>query len=169
MIKIGITGHRPNKLWGYDYRETHYRNLKETFKSIIINIIQEDIKSGGDGILELISGMAIGTDTIYAVAAIELRMEGYKIKFVAVIPFKGQESRWPKESQRIYQLLLSMADEVVCVCDGGYAPWKMQTRNKYIVDRCDRMLSVWDGSPGGTKNCIDYAIKQNKPITNIKP
>ena len=43
----------------------------------------------------------------------------------------------------------------------------MQERNIFMVDRADEILAVWNGTSGGTKNCIDYAKKQNKIITNI--
>lgn len=58
------------------------------------------------------------------------------------------------------------AAEVVVVSDGEYAVWKMQTRNEAMVDAADELWALWDGSSGGTKNCIDYA-KGKVPIFNF--
>jgi len=43
----------------------------------------------------------------------------------------------------------------------------MQTRNIWMVDNCDLVLALWDGSDGGTGNCIKYANKIGKPIVNL--
>lgn len=169
MIKIAVTGHRPNKLWGYNYNDYHYYKLKDIFKNYIINAINnEEDKSA-----EIITGMAIGVDTIFAIAAIELKNDGYNIKLVCAIPFKGQESKWPIESQKLYNNILNKADEVIIVSHGNYAAWKMQKRNEYMIDRLsndnDFLIAVWDGSSGGTANCIKYAKNMNKNIIHIDP
>jgi uncharacterized phage-like protein YoqJ len=43
----------------------------------------------------------------------------------------------------------------------------MQKRNEYIVDNSSLLLSLWDGTSGGTKNCLDYAKKKEIPWENI--
>lgn len=45
---------------------------------------------------------------------------------------------------------------------GRAAPIK---RNEQMVDMCDRVLIVWDGTSRGTKHTADYAQKQGKPVT----
>lgn len=172
MRKIAVTGHRPDKLgWGYNYNDPRWIRLKEVFKQIIIDEINDDIENGGDGIIELIEGAALGVDTVYGIAAIELKSEGYKIKLVVAVPFHGQESRWPKESQDIYKNILGHADEVVYVSKGSYAAWKMQKRNEYMVDRADKLIAVYDETlkGTGTGNCVSYARKKNRDIVYINP
>lgn len=34
--KIAVTGHRPNKLWGYDLNNPNYIRLKELFKFYLV-------------------------------------------------------------------------------------------------------------------------------------
>jgi uncharacterized phage-like protein YoqJ len=147
MIYAG-TGHRPNKLGGYSVEV----NRK------LLDVARRNL----DGCTMVISGMALGWDTALAHAA---RMEG--IPFIAAVPFKGQERLWPKPSQDGYHDLLRAAKEVVYVCEDGYAPWKMQIRNQWMVDHCDVVLALWDGSSGGTGNCIQYVEKVGKPIKNV--
>lgn len=154
MTRIVITGHRPNKLWGYDYTNANYVKLMKLLKQYIIDTINNDKEHK----VEIITGMAIGTDTIFAIVGLYLRDHGYNIKVICAIPFKGQESKWPLESQNLYNIILGKADNIVYVCDGGYAKWKMQKRNEYMVNLLtsdnDFLIALWDGTPGGTANCI---------------
>ena len=50
-----------------------------------------------------------------------------------------------------------------------YSPYLMMVRNKYMVDISDRGIAVWDGSKGGTANCVRYAQKIGKPLDIINP
>lgn len=160
-MKIVFTGHRPNKLRN-DY------NLTSDFvlgiKRRIIEII-ESIPSHVDK--EIITGMALGVDQLAAMIAIELG-----IPFVAAIPCIGQESKWPYKSIDRYQHLISEADLVHYVTREPYNNTCMQKRNEWMIDQMtnldDILIAVWDGTSGGTKNCIDYAIKKNKTIQYIK-
>ena len=52
-------------------------------------------------------------------------------------------------------------------CLDGYAAWKMQKRNEWMADKATRIVALWDGSPGGTANCIAYASKIGRPIDNL--
>jgi uncharacterized phage-like protein YoqJ len=110
-----------------------------------------------------ISGMAGGFDQAFAMACCELN-----IPWVAAVPFKGQESIWPKQTQEFYHTLLNKATEIVIVCEGGYTPWKFQKRNEYMVNRANTMLALWNGKKeGGTYNCIKYAEQVGRPVNNV--
>lgn len=150
MIIAG-TGHRPNKLGGYS--DVAFDGLCE----IIHDWLDENPQ-----VEKIISGMALGWDMALADTAV---VRG--IPLVAAVPFVGQERMWPDKSKRIYQELLSGASEVVVVSEGEYAPWKMQVRNKWMVDNCDTVLAIWNGTDGGTANCVRYAQAANKPIVNL--
>ncbi|MNP85294.1 hypothetical protein D3C76_1849670 [compost metagenome] len=45
----------------------------------------------------------------------------------------------------------------------------MQKRNEWMVDNSKFIISVWDGTKGGTGNCVKYAENKNKHISNINP
>ena len=45
----------------------------------------------------------------------------------------------------------------------------MQKRNEYMVDLADKVIAVWNGSTGGTYNCVKYAEKCGKEIIRIVP
>lgn len=143
------TGHRPNKIGGYTPEAVNLLNMFA--EEILKNVLPTPTK--------IISGMALGWDQALARAAVVL-----DIPFIAAVPFNGQESAWPYTSRLYYKNLLAKASKIHVVCPGGYSAWKMQERNKWMVDNCNILLALWDGSTGGTKNCVDYAQSMYKPI-----
>lgn len=148
MIICG-TGHRPDKLGGYN--DFSHNKLIKIAEKYITNLNPEKV----------ISGMAIGWDTALAEATINLGKY-----LICAIPFKGQESMWNKESQIKYNKILDNAYEIWYTSDAGYELYKMQVRNEWMVDNSDLVLAMWNGTKGGTYNCIQYAKKMNKPIVN---
>jgi len=159
IIKICITGHRPNKLWGYDLNNEKYIKLIEVFKYMLVSM----------ECTEAITGMALGVDTVFAKAVLSLKEEGHDIKLICAIPCQNHSSNWPKSSQDEYEDILSKADEVIIVSDAPFTARLMQIRNVWMADRCDLAFAVWDRTSGGTKNCIDYLKKIGKKIYIINP
>lgn len=139
-IVVSGTGHRPDKLGGYsEPARLHLISFAET---ILIEMRPRLVRSG----------FAQGWDLAMAEAA-----DCLGIPFSAAIPFGGQEIQWPLETQERYRALLKKAVEVKLVSSGGYASWKFQRRNEELVNTCDLLVCLWDGSNGGTANCIKYA------------
>ena len=65
-------------------------------------------------------------------------------------------------------MMLYAAQEKIFISSGEYTANKMQVRNKWIVDHCDKLLACYDGtSVGGTLNCIKYAKNVGKDIIYI--
>jgi len=138
---LGVTGHR--KVINIEF-------VKNQIHDILIELKPS----------EVISGMAQGYDLTVVKECIKLN-----IPFIAAVPFQGQESIWPKFAQEEYINLIKLAKSIEYVCSPGYAAWKMQRRNEYIVDNCDLLLAYWDKSKfGGTYNCIKYAESVQKDM-----
>lgn len=153
---VAATGHRPEKIGGYEWDAPQRVWVRKRIERALIDL----------NATRAISGMALGVDQDFAYVCIELA-----IPFTAAIPFVNQECRWPASSQRFYDWLLERADDVVVVSKGDYAAYKMQVRNEWMVDHCDVLLAVWDGSNGGTGNCVTYAMRPsiNRRIERINP
>lgn len=149
MITCG-TGHRPDKLGGYG-DDVGNRLVKLAYQWLLERRPER-----------VVSGMALGWDQALAWASIDAG-----IPFTAAVPFEGMERKWPSLSRENFASLLKLADKIEIVCDGGYAPWKMQERNKWMVDNSDSVLALWNGTDGGTANCVRYAEKVGKPIINL--
>jgi len=142
MILAG-TGHRPQKIFTRDpYSEANARRLFDH----VLPILQALEPSA------VVSGMALGFDTALAQASLALG-----IPLTAALPFESQAAKWPRASRLVWQSIIDRAQSVQIVTPGGYAAWKMQKRNEWMVDNSTLLLAYWDGSPGGTSNCIDYA------------
>lgn len=150
-MKVAVTGHRPNKLGGYGPSKVQDRvrgQLRMAFEKLRAT--------------QVISGMALGVDQWAAEEALDLW-----IPVLAAVPFEGQQRLWPLDAQRRYRGLLSQASEIVHVCDPGYAVWKMQKRNEWMVDHCRLLVAVWDGTRGGTANCVRYAERVGCSVLRI--
>lgn len=163
--KVAFTGHRPNKFsFGYDETDKECKRLKELLQVEIEFLIYQ-------GYDYFITGMALGLDTWAAEIILKLKKENPDIKLEAAIPCKGQDSRWIKESRERYRRIIEGADYVTYVTEGTFDdnPSCMNIRNVYMVNQCDYLLAVYDGSKGGTQHAFDYAKKLGKGISRIHP
>lgn len=149
MTIVAGTGHRPSKLGGYSKQVRE--GLIELAESQLL-LIEPDI---------VISGGALGWDQALAEAAYVL-----DIPYHMYLPFEGFNYKWPKESRRVFADICHYAAYVTYVSEPGYHPAKLQIRNEIMVDSADMMLALWDGSTGGTANCIKYAEKKGVPVHN---
>ncbi len=146
---IAATGHRPDKLGGYS--DKVFDRLVKVAEAYIL---EQNPEKG-------ISVMALGWDQAYAQALCNLGID-----WEAAVPFESFYSRWPSTSQAFYFKLLAQATTVTVVSDwAGVKP--MQIRNEYMVDNCDKLVSLWDGSAGGTYNCLRYAKRKKVPVDNL--
>jgi uncharacterized phage-like protein YoqJ len=158
---IAVTGHRPDKLgWGYELSSKipEYNKLYQ----IMYNFLLETRP------IKCISGMALGVDTLFACAVLKYK-EKYSTLLECAIPCINHSSKWQEKDINLYNKILLLADIVTYVSKREYQPWLMQERNEYMVDNCDMLLGIWNGSSGGTANCIKYAKSKNKTIKIINP
>lgn len=151
--RVCFTGHRPEKL-SIPESET-----KEKLKIEILKCIQE-------GFNVFISGMARGVDMWAAEIVLHLRDNGYNIKLICAVPYKGFEDNWNSEWKLRYKQILSRADLIryICLC---YSKRCFQIRNEWMVNHSAKVIAVYNGEKGGTCNTIRYANKYNIPIILI--
>lgn len=155
-VILAGTGHRPDKL-----------NNEYDLTGPLTKAISQRVYSLFDELrpIKIISGMALGFDMILAICAIRR-----DVPVDAYIPFKGQELKWPRQSQDLYRRILEKKLVTpIIVCEDGYAAWKMQKRNEAMVNAATDIVACWDGTQGGTGNCVGYAQKIGKPIHRINP
>lgn len=131
---IAFTGHRPDKLLGYE------AEIRLSIDSLLDEIAPS----------KCIVGMARGVDMIAARASYEKH-----IPYIAAIPFMGQAIQYPDDEKDEYLFLVKNALHIEVLND-CYLPWAFQQRNEWMVDNCNLVIAVWDGTRGGTANCIKY-------------
>lgn len=154
-MNVMVCGHRPPRIGGY-----LTPNPTEQWVRSILRSLLEGLKKRHPDI-EGITGMALGVDMIFAEVCLDL-----EIPYTAALPFRGQEKRWPEESQIRYNQLLKAAKSIVVVDEiqsyhSDHFGGKMYLRNKWMVDHTKLTIAVWDGSPGGTASAVKFARKKN--------
>ena len=101
----------------------------------------------------------MGTDIWAGQIVLRKKESNPDIHLIAATPWPGFARRWNEEWQNQYNDLLRQADITVSVCD-HYHKGVFQQRNVWMVDRSNRVIAYYNGTPGGTKNTIDYAEKK---------
>lgn len=80
------------------------------------------------------------------------------------IPCPNQTLKWNNKDKLRYEKILKRADEVNLVSE-RYTPECMLKRNRYMVDKSELVIAVFNGiEKGGTWYTISYAKKENKVI-----
>ena len=154
MHRVCFTGHRPEK-------------LTRDEKSVMKDLEKEIRKAVSDGLNVFITGMARGVDIWAAQIVLKLRDEGCNVRLICACPYEGFERSWSQEWQKAYREILTVADFVKYVCN-GYGPACFQIRNEWMVNHSARVIAVFNGENGGTKNTMDYAMKVDVPVVRIE-
>ena len=110
--------------------------------------------------------MARGCDLYFAEAVLELRDAGAGVKLIAMLPCPSQAARWDARTLERYRQILARCDEVR-VLEAAYSPGCMLRRNRAMVDAADVLLTVFDGSEGGTAATIRYAKRRGTEIVPV--
>ena len=149
-----FTGHRPQKT---DINDTKEKEL-----------LRKAVKNAIDAGYEIfISGMAMGTDLRAAEVVIEFKKQLPHIKLVCASPFKGVETRWSADWQARYTSVLEYSDKTVFVSP-KYSAYSFHKRNIWMVDRSGRVIASFNGTPGGTKNTIEYAKRCGRELVFLE-
>jgi len=148
--RICFTGHRPEKL----------KMDENTLYTVLKNAIEQGIR---DGFTTYISGMARGVDIVAAEIVLEIKKSKPELRLICALPHPNFEIKWSDEWQHRYKAVLARADLVKTICP-AYERSAYQKRNEWLVDHSARVIAVYNGEPGGTKNTIDYAEKHGIPI-----
>lgn len=145
-----FTGHRPEKLQATE------DEVKQWLEQQIDTAI-------ADGFTTFISGCAMGVDIWAGQIVLRKKAENAELHLIAATPWPGFAARWKDEWRNKYNDLLRNADLVVNVCD-HYHGGVFQQRNEWMVDHSNRVIAVYNGTAGGTRNTIEYAGKKGVDV-----
>ena len=158
-LTCAFSGHRPEKLpWREDESDPRCLALKIQMERQLRALCQE-------GFLRYLCGMARGTDLYYLEALKSLREE-YPLTIEAVVPCPSQSSAWPREEQLRYLRGLDVCDRTI-VLEERYSDGCMLRRNRYMVEHADILMTVFDGSPGGTAATVRSARSRGLRIVSL--
>ena len=139
-----FTGHRPEKLNEPD--------------DVVIVALESAIRQAvADGFV---------TDIWAAEIVLRLKREGHPLHLICASPFDGFDQSWGADWRRRYAAVMADADFVKFICP-HYSRACFQIRNEWMVDRSARVIAVYNGESGGTRNTINYAARRNVGVVNV--
>ena len=155
-----FTGHRPGKLpWRYNEEDLRCVSLKARIADAVEAAYQE-------GFRHFLCGMALGCDLYFCECVLALRQRHPDVTVEAAVPCPSQADAWPPDQRRRYERLVAACDfeTLVSAC---YTPACMQRRDRYMVDHAALLIAAFDGSPGGTRYTVEYAMRRGLEIVDL--
>ena len=145
-----FTGHRPQKL----------HETEENVKLALEREIDAAIESG---FRVFITGMSTGVDLWAGEIVLRKRAEDPELRIIAALPYGNFGKHMSAVWRPVFREILSQAAQVVTMSEGYYRA-VYQLRDEWMVDHSSRVIAVYNGEPGGTKNTMDYAEKKGVEI-----
>jgi len=159
-ITCCFTGHRPEKLpWRDNENSPDCIALKKRLAQSLEELYRR-------GFRHFISGMAQGSDLYFIEAALALREVNPDVVVEAAIPCPTQSRGWRNAERMRYQSILERCDLETMV-QQRYTQGCMLHRDRYMVDRSALLLAVYNGSSGGTRYTINYALDSGLEIVRL--
>ena len=155
-----FTGHRPGKLpWGYCEEDPRCLALKR-------RIADAAEAACAEGFRHFLCGMALGCDLYFCEIVLALRERYPDITVEAAIPCPTQADAWSPAQRARYRRLVDACD-FETVVSAGYTPYCMQRRDRYMVDHAALLIAAFDGTPGGTRYTMQYAMSRGVSIVDL--
>src|SRR5439155_13897621 len=120
--------------------------------------------------LLLITSLAEGADRL-AARRVLLRRGG---RLIVPLPLPVDEylRDFSAASGEEFQRLLATAEETVALPPAANRDAAYEAAGKYVVDRCEALIAVWDGQPaqgrGGTGEMVALARAKSKPVLIVR-
>jgi hypothetical protein len=159
---IGVTGHRK-----FDNQVALTGAIKSS-----LDIIREmaPLSPGTPGSLVILSPLAEGADRLVVHEA--LRIPGTVLE--VALPMERVDYMRDfetDESKREFEELLMQAISIKTLPATGSRVHAYEQVGRYVVDRCDVLIAIWDGKPstgrGGTQEIVQYARDNHRPLVWI--
>ena len=130
---------------------TGYRTVpverQDEIRARLVEAVSVAYKSG---ITCFYSGMAMGFDLMAAETVLSLKGRYPDIRFIAVVPFRRQNCRWPSIEKERYQKIISQADRVIVLSE-YYFKGCLLRRNDFMLEQSCGVIALYDGKLyGGT-------------------
>lgn len=155
-----FTGHRPSKLpWRHNEQDPRCLRLKAR--------IADAVEAAyGEGYRHFLCGMARGCDLYFCEVVLAFRETHPDVTVEAAIPCPTQADSWPEDERRRYQKLVSACNYETMVST-SYSSSCMQRRDRYMVDHASLLIAAFDGSAGGTRYTVEYAMKRRIAVLDV--
>lgn len=149
---VAITGLRKHKL---AKDEKSYLIVKENIKKALQEQLELAINNGYN---TFYSGMATGSDTIFAEVVLELQQKYDDIRLEAIVPFPEQASTFSLDDKLIYDDLLSKSTMIRFMMP-KYQKDIYLRRNDFLVENASLIIAVTD-DPTKVRSGTTYTINR---------
>jgi hypothetical protein len=158
-LRIGVTGHR------------HLHNERMLARQVTraVERIRKLAPSSPytEVVFSVVSPLAEGADRL--VAREVLKDEGAHLEVPLPLPRHEYMRDFESDaSKREFDELATRSREVTLLASTGSREDASQRLGRYVVDRCDVLIALWDGKasqgPGGTAEVVSYARHRNVPL-----
>lgn len=148
-----FTGHR-------DISAVTFQQLAERVEPLLMRLID-------NGYEYFACGGALGFDTFAASYISSLKMRGFPVKLVLMLPCRDQAAKWNAVDKQVYANLLGRADEIIYISESYYTGC-MQKRNRALVDASSACICYLTSAGGsGTRQTVEYAQKKGLALVNV--
>lgn len=146
-----VTGHR-------DIPEEHITYVKEALR-------REIEAAASDGYTGFMSGFAEGVDQYFVEIVMKLKETNPNLQLMAAIPTRQRLNSLEKNPET--KAMLDCCSDIVVISE-NYYPSVYSQRNRYMVEKSDRVIAVYDGrEKGGTFGTIRFTHKFCKELREI--
>ena len=145
---------------------TGHRDLPQKEINRVKAALRREVDSAvADGFTRFISGFGEGVEQYFAEIVLEKQKENPALELIAVIPYRKRLDSL-NEKGRTYKMLEACSE--VVVVQEEYHPSVYSRRRRYMVERSDRVITVYDGrEKGGTVRMIRFAHMLKKELCEI--
>lgn len=158
MITLGIIGHR-------DISAKKIHLYKQNVLKLLKKLRTKHKK------LKIVTPLADGADRLVVTQGLRLGID-----FDGILPMKKNEYKkdFTYFSKKEFDKLLKKSDSIMTLVHHTNISRnsKYEAVGKYISDRCDIVLALWDGKynhlQGGTSETVKYHLLKNKQLIHIK-
>ena len=119
-----------------------------------------------EGYRHFLCGMAMGCDLYFCECALALREMHGDVTVEAVVPCPSQADAWPAAQRQRYAGLLAACDFETLVSQ-VYTSSCMQRRDRYMVDHSSLLIAAFDGTAGGTRYTMEYAMRRGIHVVDL--
>ena len=153
VMAVALTGHRSIP---YD----KVPSLRKALRTVILAHYNR-------GIRIFYCGMAMGFDLWAAWAVLSVKADFPGVRLIAVMPFRGQEVKYPDSDKRLYYEIMDETDHSICLYD-RYTPNRDYIdRNRAMLDHASMLVCYFNGESGGTASTVFDARNREMQILSI--
>lgn len=146
---------------------TGHRTIPAEQREAVAAALEAEIdRAIADGYTSFISGFAEGVDQMFAAIVMRKRRQHPTLRLEAALPYRQRFYRLAQNPDT-HDLLFDGCTEFAILSD-EYNGGVFSKRNRYMVNKSQRVIAVYDGrSGGGTASTITYARSLQRELRMI--